>query len=154
MILSHLLRSEAIRVVPSASSKKRLFHLIAEIGEEVYGLPAEAAIEALLERENLGPTGVGNGVALPHARLDGCEKVHGVFLRLVKPLDYGAPDRLPVDLFFGLFAPSDAGVDHLKALASVSRTLRDADLCARLRANDEVNAIYALLTEPTATHAA
>ncbi len=154
MILSDLLAPEAIRVLPSISSKKRLFNTLSDVASQAYGLVQDRACEALLEREGLGPTAVGHGVALPHARMPGLDRVRGVFLRLERPLDFGAADRQPVDLIFALFAPDDAGVDHLKALASVSRTLRDSDLCATLRANDDITTIHALLTQRNASHAA
>mgnify|MGYP006129785099 CR=1 FL=1 len=154
MILTDLLVPEAIRVVSSISSKKRLFHSLSEIAEQTYGLRQDLVCEALMERESLGPTAVGQGVALPHARMNGLDKVRGAFIRLDRPLEFGAADRQPVDLIFGLFAPENAGVDHLKALASVSRTLRDPDLCATLRANDDVTTIHAVLSQPSASHAA
>ena len=154
MILTDLLAQEAIRIVPSISSKKRLFQVLSEVAEQAYALDQEVVREALMERENLGPTAVGQGVALPHARMAGLDKVRGAFLKLDRPLDFGAADRMPVDLIFGLFAPENAGVDHLKALASVSRTLRDPDLCATLRANHEVDTIHAVLSQPSASHAA
>ncbi len=136
------------------TSKKRLFQDLGEIAAGAYGIDAAAAVEALLERENLGPTGVGHGVALPHARITGLEGVTGVFLRLEKPLDFDAVDRQPVDLVFALFAPKDSGVEHLKALALVSRTLRDPGICAKLRANSEAKTLYAVLTEAQGTQAA
>jgi PTS system nitrogen regulatory IIA component len=111
-------------------------------------------VEALLERETLGPTGVGNGVALPHARVQGLDEVVGAFILLEKPIDFEAVDRQPVDLVFALFAPEDAGVEHLKALALVSRTLRDPGLCAKLRANPDAGMIYTILTEFEAVKAA
>lgn len=154
MILSDLLAPEAIRVVPSLSSKKRLFQTLSDVAEQVYGLRHDLVCDALLERENLGPTAVGHGVALPHARMAGLDRVRGAFIRLDRPLEFGAADRQPVDLIFGLFAPENAGVDHLKALASVSRTLRDPDLCATLRANDDTTTIHAVLSQPSASNAA
>lgn len=154
MILSDLLSPEAVRVVPAVSSKKRLFNTLSEIASEVHHLPCELLAEALLDRENLGPTGVGQGVALPHARIDRLDRVRGVFLRLERPLDFGSADRQPVDLIFALFAPSSAGVEHLKALASVSRTLRNPDLCAKLRANGDPVTLHAVLTERSTSNAA
>lgn len=154
MIVSDLLAPDAVRVYSSMSSKKRLFNSLADLAAQVYDLPQDRVCEALMERENLGPTAVGHGVALPHARMPGLDRVRGVFLKLERPLDFGAADRQPVDLVFGLFAPADSGVDHLKALASVSRTLRDPDLCATLRANDDVATIHAVLTHRSASHAA
>ena len=119
-----------------------------------YKLNAATAIDGLQERESLGPTGVGHGIALPHARLEDLTSIVGVFLRLEKPLDYDSVDRQPVDLVFGLFAPKDSGVDHLKALALVSRTMRDAAVCAKLRANTDPGKLYAILTENRAPQAA
>lgn len=154
MDLSSILKSKAVKVISAASSKKRLFQEIGDIAHSVYGLDAPATVEALLDRESLGPTGVGHGVALPHARMDGIDKVVGVFVMTEKPIDFGAVDRQPVDIAFALFAPEDAGVDHLKALALVSRTLREPALCSKLRANPDPTTLYALLTEPHSLHAA
>jgi PTS system nitrogen regulatory IIA component len=112
------------------------------------------AIDGLQERESLGPTGVGNGIALPHARFEDLSKITGMFIRLEKPLDYESVDRLPVDLIFALFAPKDSGVDHLKALALVSRTMRDPNICAKLRANSDPVKLYAILTESRAPQVA
>lgn len=154
MELSNLIKPGAVRALAQVSSKKRLFQELGEIAHSVYGLNASATVDALQERESLGPTGVGHGVALPHARLDGLEHVVGVFLRLERPLDFDAVDRQPVDLVFALFAPKDSGVEHLKALALVSRTMRDAATCTKLRANDEPPVLYAVLTEARANQAA
>jgi PTS system nitrogen regulatory IIA component len=153
MQISSILVPSAVRVASSVTSKKRLFQDLGEIAAAAYGLSASVAFDGLQERESLGPTGVGHGVALPHARVPDLDRVIGVFVRLEKPVDFDAVDRLPVDLIFGLFAPLDSGVEHLKALATVSRTLRDAAVCAKLRANSDPLALHALLTE-TATHKA
>ena len=154
MDLAELLIPGAIRVSNAVKSKKRLFQDLSEIAAAAYGLDEAIAIDALQERESLGPTGVGHGVALPHARIDGLERVRGVFIRLDRPLDYGSVDKAPVDLVFALFAPRDAGVEHLKALALVSRTLRDAGVCAKLRANDDPAKLFAILSERPDTKAA
>ncbi|OWU86792.1 PTS lactose transporter subunit IIC [Oceanicola sp. 22II-s10i] len=146
MNLSAILKSEAVKVIGSASSKKRLLHDLGELASGAYGLEAGLVVEALMERENLGPTGVGHGVALPHARLDGIDDVRGVFILLEKPVDFDSLDRQPVDLVFGLLAPKDAGVEHLKALAQVSRTFRDPAMCKKLRSNDDPATLYAILT--------
>ncbi|MEO0851370.1 MAG: PTS sugar transporter subunit IIA, partial [Pseudomonadota bacterium] len=135
MDLQTLLPSQAVRVLSDVTSKKRLIQRTAEIASELLPLSSNSILDALVDRENLGATGVGNGVALPHARLAGVEGVTGVFVRLERPIDFEAVDRQPVDLIFALLAPEDAGVEHLKALALVSRTLRDESLCAKLRAN-------------------
>ena len=154
MDLSKLLTPTAVRVVGQFTSKKRLFQELGEIAAQAYGLVGAVAIDGLQERETLGPTGVGHGVALPHARLEDLKGIVGVFVRLEKPLDYDSVDRQPVDLIFGLFAPKDSGVDHLKALALVSRTMRDAGVVAKLRANNDPAKLYAILTESRATQAA
>ncbi|TYB77687.1 PTS sugar transporter subunit IIA [Maritimibacter fusiformis] len=154
MQLSEILRPDAVKVVGNVSSKKRLFQDLGEIVASTYGLDATTAFNALQDRESLGPTGVGHGIALPHARIKGLDKVIGAFVRIEKPLDFDAVDRQPVDLVFALFAPDGAGVDHLKALALVSRTMRDADVCAKLRANEDPVALHSILTEWEATRAA
>lgn len=154
MQLSGILKPEAVKVLSAVSSKKRLFQDIGDLAESAYGLPAGGTVDALMDRESLGPTGVGHGVALPHARLSTIEDVLGCFVLLEKPIDFGAVDRQPVDIAFALFAPEDAGVDHLKALALVSRTLRDSGLCAKLRANNDPATLYAILTENQSVQAA
>ena len=147
MDLSKLLAPTAVRILGQLTSKKRLFQELGEVAAQAYSLNAATAIDGLQERESLGPTGVGNGIALPHARLQGLDRITGIFIRLEKPLDYESVDRQPVDLIFGLFAPKDSGVDHLKALALVSRTMRDAATVAKLRANTDPAKLYAILTE-------
>ncbi|SFM95285.1 PTS system, nitrogen regulatory IIA component [Thioclava dalianensis] len=154
MDLSRLLKPGAVKVLSNVTSKKRLFQDLGDIAALTYGLNASETVDALQERESLGPTGVGHGVALPHARLDGLDHVVGVFLRLDKPLDFDAVDRLPVDLVFALFAPKDSGVEHLKALALVSRTMRDSETCEKLRANTDPAALHAVLTEAKGRQAA
>ncbi|MGH1579118.1 PTS sugar transporter subunit IIA [Planktotalea sp.] len=147
MEIGDLLKPEALKIVSTVSSKKMLLHAISEFAEQVHGLDAAQTLQALQTREALGPTGVGHGVAIPHARIAGLEGVVSVFVRLDKPIDFGAVDRKPVDLFFGLFAPEEAGVEHLKALALISRTMRDNSICAKLRANDDAETLHAILTE-------
>jgi PTS system nitrogen regulatory IIA component len=154
MDISSLLKPAAVRVAGNLSSKKRLFLDLAEVAHSVYGLDVSETVDALQERESLGPTGVGHGVALPHARLDGLEAVVGVFIRLEKPLDFDSVDRQPVDLIFALFAPKDSGVEHLKALAQVSRTMRDVSVREKLRANSDSAALHAVLTEVRTIQAA
>jgi len=154
MELSKLLVPGAVRLVGQLTSKKRLFQELGEMAAQAYKLNASVAIDGLQERESLGPTGVGHGIALPHARLEDLNKIVGVFMRLEKPLDYDSVDRQPVDLIFGLFAPKDSGVDHLKALALVSRTMRDPGICAKLRANTDPLKLHAILTETRTPQAA
>ncbi|MBN2630918.1 MAG: PTS sugar transporter subunit IIA [Rhodobacteraceae bacterium] len=154
MELSKLITPGAVRVVGQISSKKRLFQELGEMVAASYGLSAATAVDGLQERESLGPTGVGHGIALPHARLQDLDHIVGVFIRLEKPLDYDSVDRQPVDLVFALFAPKDSGVDHLKALALVSRTMRDASVVTKLRANVDPAKLHAILTESRSTQAA
>ncbi|SLN17843.1 Nitrogen regulatory protein [Roseivivax jejudonensis] len=154
MNVNDLLKPAAVRVISGASSKKRLMHDIGDIAASAYGVSANGTVEALMERESLGPTGVGHGVALPHARLPEIDSVTGAFVLLERPIDFEAVDRQPVDLVFALFAPEDAGVEHLKALALISRTLRDGAFCAKLRANPDPAKIYTILTEITPVQAA
>jgi nitrogen PTS system EIIA component len=154
MDLSNMLRPSAVRVQGQPTSKKRLFHDLGDIAQAVYGLNAATTVDALQERESLVSTGVGHGVALPHARLHGLDRVVGIFMRLEKPMDFDAVDRMPVDLVFALFAPQGHGVEHLKALAMVSRTLRDETMRAKLRSNCDPAALHAVLTENHSTKAA
>lgn len=154
MQLSKLLMPGAVRFIGQLTGKKRLFQELGEIAAQAYGLNASVATDGLQERESLGATGVGHGIALPHARLDDLDRIVAVFLRMEKPLDYDSVDRQPVDLIFGLFAPKESGVEHLKALALVSRTMRDAGTCAKLRANTDPAKLHAILTEARAIQAA
>lgn len=154
MKISSILKPEAVKVVSSATSKKRLFHDLGDVAAAVYNIKASVAVEALMERETLGPTGVGHGVALPHARIDGIDTVQGAFILLEKPIDFDAIDRAPVDLIFALFAPENAGVEHLKALALVSRTLRETAIRTKLRANAVPGTLYTILTEAPTVQAA
>lgn len=154
MDLSKILRQSAVKSLHGVTSKKRLFRELAEIAQSSAGLDPQNVCSALQERENLGPTGVGNGIALPHARLEEVDGVMGLFIRLDKPLDFDSVDRQPVDLVFCLLAPEDAGVEHLKALALVSRTMRDTNLCSKLRANSDPATLFTVLTETRNVQAA
>ena len=148
------MKPEAIRIFSSVSSKKRLLHDIAGIAEACYQTDYSQTVEALMERESLGPTGVGGGIALPHARLEQLDKVVGAFVLLESPVEFDAIDKQPVDIVFGLFAPKSAGVEHLKALALVSRTLREQSIVAKLRSNPNPSTLYTILTEPANVQAA
>ena len=154
MEFSNLLKPEAIRIFSSVSSKKRLLHDIAGIAEACYQTDYSQTVEALMERESLGPTGVGGGIALPHARLEQLDKVVGALVLLENPVEFDAIDKQPVDVVFGLFAPKSAGVEHLKALALVSRTLREQSIVAKLRSNPKPSTLYTILTEPANVQAA
>lgn len=154
MNVADILGPDAVRASLKVQSKKRLFQEIAQIVAETYKLDEQKTLDALLERENLGPTGVGHGVAIPHARIPDIKSVIGVFLRLDQAVDFESVDRKPVDLVFVLLAPNAAGAEHLKALARISRTLRDETLCSKLRSTDDVSALYAILTETSTSKAA
>ncbi|MEV8468236.1 PTS sugar transporter subunit IIA [Fluviibacterium sp. DFM31] len=145
MTLGSLLNPEAVKVVAGMSSKKKLLRDLSDLSASVYGLCPDDAVDALLDRESIGPTGVGGGIALPHARMDGLDKVVGAFMKLERPLPFDSVDHQPVDLVFALFAPENSGVQHLKALAVVSRALRNPKIQAQLRANDDPSILYTIL---------
>lgn len=154
MEFSNLLKPEAIRIFSSVSSKKRLLHDLAGIAEMCYNTHYANTVEALIDREALGPTGVGGGIALPHARLENLNHVVGALILLENPVEFDAIDKQPVDVIFSLFAPKTAGVEHLKALALVSRTLREQSVVAKLRSNPDPTTLYTILTEPVNVKAA
>jgi len=154
MDLSDLVEVSAIMPTLKANSKKQLLQLLAEKAAAVTGLPERVVFDTILQRERLGSTGVGNGIAIPHGKLGGVTKIFGVFARLEQPVDFDALDDQPVDLVFLLLAPEGAGADHLKALSRIARVLRDADTVAKIRATREPDAIYALLAQTPASHAA
>jgi PTS system nitrogen regulatory IIA component len=149
-----LITPQAILPNLKAGSKKQALQDMARRAAELTGQHERAIFDVLLERERLGTTGVGHGIAIPHGKLPSLERVWGVFARLERPIDYDAIDEQPVDLMFLLLAPEQAGADHLKALARVSRLLRDQSMCEKLRGSDSADAIYALLTQQEASHAA
>src|ERR1700742_533540 len=143
-------------VVPNlrATSKKQGLQELARRAADLTGLQERAIFDVLLERERLGTTGVGNGIAIPHGKLPELKRLYGLFARLEQPIDFDSIDEQPVDLIFLLLAPESAGADHLKALARVSRLLRDRAICEKLRGADQAEAIYALLTDRAHSHAA
>jgi PTS system nitrogen regulatory IIA component len=143
--LSDIVTTEAVEADFSAANRKALFQHLAAAAARRTGLPAKRILSALNRREQLGSTGFGSGAAIPHGKVEGLPAVFGYFARLSSPIDYGAVDGLPVDLVFMLLSPPDAGVDHLKALASVSRALRDRPFVAKLRGARSKDALFALL---------
>lgn len=147
---------EPAGVVPRlvASSKKHAIEQLARVAADIAGLDARLVFEVLLERERLGSTGVGHGIAIPHGKFPGLERLVGALGKLEVPIDFDSADGAPVDLVFVLLAPEAAGADHLKALARVSRLLRERTLCDKLRAATTREALYALLTEANSTQAA
>ena len=154
MEISDLISLDGIAANLRATSKKQALQDLARRAADVTGEPERAIFEVLIERERLGTTGVGNGIAIPHGKLPGLDRLYGLFARLETPIDFDAIDEQPVDLICLLLAPESAGADHLKALARVSRLLRDRSICEKQRGSDSAVAVYALLTEPTASHAA
>lgn len=143
-------------VVPNlrATSKKQALQDLAKKAAELSGLNERAVFDVLLERERLGTTGVGNGIAIPHGKLGELDRLYGLFARLERPINFDSIDEQPVDLIFLLLAPESAGADHLKALARVSRLLRDKGVCEKLRGTENADGLYALLTESPASRAA
>jgi nitrogen PTS system EIIA component len=147
MQIGELLDRNAIALRVSAANKRQALALIAETAARTLGVEAADILDALAEREQAGSTGVGHGVAAPHARLAGLERMRGVFVRLDQPVAFESVDDQPVDLIFALFAPIDAGAEHLRALAKVSRLLRQADLRQQLRQARTADAVHALLVQ-------
>jgi PTS system nitrogen regulatory IIA component len=146
MNISDLLAPDAILPALKVQSKKQLLQELAARAHQVTRLPERRILETLVERERLGTTGVGAGIAIPHGRVAEASTIAGVFARLEGPIDYEAVDSQPVDLVFMLLAPEGSGADHLKALARVSRLLRNAATCEKLRAASSAEALYAILT--------
>ncbi len=152
--LSALLSLESIDAGMSVPNKKGLFQLLATAASRHTGIPAKTIVAALGEREKLGSTGFGGGVAIPHGKIEGLDRVFGYFARLNAAIPFQSVDDMPVDLVFLILSPPDAGADHLKALASVSRTLRDRDTVAKLRGARSRDAIFALLAGVESLNAA
>ncbi|MFD1610207.1 PTS sugar transporter subunit IIA [Sphingomonas tabacisoli] len=144
MDLIHLLSGDAVVSDLAVANKKALFQALGGIAERALGLPAKDVVERLNERERLGTTGFGGGIAIPHGRMPELDTIRAVLVRLPKPIDYGAIDDLPVDIVFMLLSPVDAGAEHLKVLAQVSRKLRDKAFVAKLRGAGSPDALYAL----------
>lgn len=151
---SDLLRADGVERSVAATGKKALFQHLGAVSASLLGLDARAVTERLTAREKLGSTGFGGGVAIPHAKIPGLDAVTGLFVRLAQPIDFAAVDDLPVDLVFLLLSPTDAGADHLKALARVSRRMRDRPFLAKLRGANSRDALYALFTADDARDAA
>ncbi|MDA1090914.1 MAG: PTS IIA-like nitrogen regulatory protein PtsN [Proteobacteria bacterium] len=154
MEVSDLLVLEGVTADLKATSKKQALQDLARRAAEVSGLPERAVFDVLMERERLGTTGVGNGIAIPHGKLPNIDRLYGLFARLNQPIDFQAIDERPVDLVFVLLAPEGAGADHLKALARISRLLRDQHVCEKLRGTDNAEALFAILTETEEDRAA
>jgi PTS system nitrogen regulatory IIA component len=154
MELGDLIATEAVIPRLAAKNKKQLLLDLAEKAAGLTGLQGRDIYEAVLQRERLGSTAVGRGIAIPHGRVAGLERIVSLFARLEQPVDFEAPDEEPVDLIFLLLAPEHAGADHLKALARISRLLRVPQTIERLRSSQDRATIYSILIEPTAVPAA
>lgn len=154
MDLSDLLTVEGVLPHLKANSKKQALQEMAAKAAAVTGRPEREIFDTLLQRERLGSTGVGHGVAIPHGKLVNLDRLVGIFARLDRPVDFDSLDDEPVDLMFLLLAPETAGADHLKALARIARVLRDQAVATKLRATTDAGKIYTLLTQPLASNAA
>lgn len=155
MDLSDLIAENAVMPALKAQSKKQVLQEMCGKAARLTGLSEREIFDTILQREKLGSTGVGNGVAIPHGKLRSVDKILGVFARLAKPVDFDALDDQPVDLVFLLLAPEGAGADHLKALARIARLLRDGQVAEKMRASDDAAALYALLVNSSdQSHAA
>jgi PTS system nitrogen regulatory IIA component len=154
MNIGDLLDPRAIAPRAGGGGKRQVLSAVADIAARNFGLDADQVLDALLEREAAGSTGVGHGVAVPHARLPGLTRMRGVFMRLEQPTAFESVDDQPVDLVFALLAPVGSDTEHLRTLARVSRLLRKGDVRQQLRQARTAEAIYALLArEPQSTAA-
>lgn len=155
MHLGDLIAPEAVKPSLRVKSKKQLLTELAACASHACGLEQRDIFDVLLQRERLGSTGLGQGVAIPHGKMSGLTRILGVFARLAEPIDFDAADGEPVDIVFLLLAPEGAGADHLKALARISRLLREGSAVEKLRASKDAAALYAVLTqEEASSHAA
>ena len=154
MQLTDLIGTNSVIANLKAGSKKQALQELSQMAAKLTGIPARDIFATLLQRERLGSTGVGQGIAIPHGKIAQIDRLYGIFARLETPIDFDAMDDQKVDLVFLLLAPESAGADHLKALARISRLLRDPGVIEKLRGSTESSALYAILTEPAASHAA
>ena len=154
MALDDIIRPDAI--VPSlrAATKKQALLDLSEKAATLTGLPARAIFDTLIQRERLGSTGIGEGIAIPHGKLARCEAIFGLFARMERPIPFESLDDTPVDLIFLLLAPETAGADHLNALSRVARALRDPAIVTALRSARDASAIYSVLVNLPTPHAA
>jgi PTS system nitrogen regulatory IIA component len=153
MPLTDIVAPDAVIPALKVNGKKQAIQEIAARAAALSGLNERLIFETLLQREKLGSTGIGHGIAIPHGKLPKLEKLFGLFARLERPIDFESLDGQPVDLIFLLLAPEGAGADHLKALAQVARLLRDPDIAHKLRESRDAEALYAVLTLPSSAAA-
>jgi len=152
--IADLLAPRGVVAQLRVSNKKQALQEIARRAASMTGIAERTIYDVLAERERLGSTGIGKGIAVPHGKIPELSRLYGLFARLERAIPFEAIDNQPVDLMFVLLAPPDAGAEHLRALALVSRLLRDAKTCQKLRGTDNADALYALLTDRTETNAA
>jgi PTS system nitrogen regulatory IIA component len=153
-MIEDLLASGSIAPRLTATTKRQVLSTMSEIAARTFHLKATRVFDALMEREAQGPTGVGHGVAIPHARVEGLDRMRGIFVRVVPPIDFGAVDDKPVDLVFALLSPASSGSEHLRALARIARALRSAEVRSQLRQASGVDAIRAVLVRDARPSAA
>jgi nitrogen PTS system EIIA component len=153
MNLAEIIDARAVIAQLKAQSKKHLLQELSQALAPIVAVDHRIVFESLLTREKLGSTGLGQGIAIPHGRLPNITRVYGLFARLAAPINYDSVDGEPVDLVFALLSPTQAGADHLKALARISRLLREPDTIKKLRGTDSAEGLYAILTEPMAAAA-
>jgi nitrogen PTS system EIIA component len=154
MPFSNLLNADAVHLGLKAANKRAFLNDIAEAGAKASGLSSRLVFDALLQRERLGSTGIGAGIAIPHAKFDGLNRLHGLFFQLEKPVDFESLDGEPIDLAFVLLAPEAAGADHLKGLARVARVLRDPNNTRDIRATRDPNFVVSLFSASATPQAA
>lgn len=154
MVLADIIDARSVLPNLKTQSKKQLLQELAQALAKQTGIDHRVIFETLSTREKLGSTGLGQGIAVPHGKIAALDRVHGLFARLATPVDFDAVDGQPVDLVFVLLAPEHAGADHLKALARISRLMRDPATVAKLRGTDTAEGLYAILTEPSTTASA
>ena len=147
MNISDIMTSDCVVVVNKAESKRQLLQSLSEAASKISGINDRTIFDALLERENLGSTGFGHGTALPHARIKEVQKVYGLFAKVNHPVDFESVDNQPVDLVFLLLSPENSGADHLTALASTSRILKDENTCKELRKASTAQELYSILSK-------
>ncbi len=154
MEITELLTQPGVITMLRAANKRQALQELARRAATISGIDEAKIFESLWEREQLGTTGIGGGTAVPHGRIAGIKQPLAIFARLEKPIDFESIDGEPVNLVFMLLTAPDAGADHLKALAQISRVLRNRNICSKLRGADSADAIYAVLTDRTTSHAA
>ena len=154
MEISDLINDESVVESLHVTSKKQALQDLSRRAADITGLHERTIFDVLMARVKLGTTGVGNGIAIPHGKIPNLDRLYGLFARLERPIDFNSIDEQPVDLIFLLLAPESAGADHLKALARVSRLLRDTAVCKKLRGTETAEALYALLIDSATNQAA